>query len=497
LTPFRTLFFASLVAVCVVVGPRLSAPFVWDDLTTVAYNGRLAQAGLADLFSPAYFQVAQEFSYRPASTLLHWAGLKAFGTAPAGHRALELALHLLTAGLLVLALRRWGLASEAAYAAGALFAVHPLHLETLFCVAFNEEILVAALLLAAWLARMRWQEEGRAAMLAASGACFGLALFAKETAALGLPALWLFERLRPGRRPGRADSWAPYLGAAFLYIVVRFWLLRGPQEGVDFPVAPPPLMRLYFAGFALSRFAQLAVAPIGLRIEYFAVPPAGAGELLASAAGWLFAVAALSLAYRSRKAVPAVAAGAAWTLLLFLPACNLVPAYALTTRYFAERWTYLPMIGSALALGGLLEGHLASARARLLATAALTFLVVCSFQGAVPWSDERLLWSRLADAYPWSAKAHEGLGEARYRAGEYGPALESFETGMRLRLDRGDRVLEYYIPLFEARALGRPLPLRRETPAAHRWLARAWLALGRPDEARAHMLRADRLAAGL
>src|SRR6185295_5255255 len=113
------------------------------------------------------------------------------------------------------------------------------------------------------------------------------------------------------------------------------------------------------------------------------------------------------------------------------------------------------------------------------------------------WSDERRLWSNLVEAYPWSAKAHEGLGEARYRAGEYGKALESFQEGMRLRVERRDRVLEYYIPLFESRAGGRPLPMARETPAAHRWLARAWLALGRNDEARAHLLRADKLAAGL
>lgn len=506
------LFAASCLWICAIVGPRLGAPFVWDDLPTLAYNDRLGSAAFADLFAPRYFEVAQEFSYRPASTLLHWAGLRLFGTKPAGHRALELALHILAALLLVSAFARWGIAVETAWACGALFLLHPLHLETLFCVSFNEEILVAALLLLSWLARMRWQEGG-APWLWLSALAFGAALFAKETAVMGLPALWLLERHSPARPAprelgggdrrapsfhlweegwgGEYLSWWPYLAALALFVVVRFWLLRGPQGSAGFPVSPPLPMRLYFAGLALAQTVRLAAAPLGLRIEYFAVPPAGAGELAAALAGWALALGAAALAWARRRDPPGVLQGLAWGGLMLLPALNLVPAYALTTRYFAERWTYVPLVGLLLAAASLAQRKPAL-RAGVVPLA--LWLGLCGAAGARPWSDERLLWARLISAYPWSAKAHEGLGEARYRAGEYRAALESFETGLRLRVERRDRLLEYYLPLFEARAAGRPLPLSRETPSVHRWLARAWLALGRPDQARAHLRWAEALS---
>ena len=477
-------FVAAVVWLCLLMAPLLSRPFVWDDLPTVAYNSKIANASFRQLFSPEYFDVAAEFSYRPTSTFLHWAGLKVFGDKPFGHRAVELLLHLAVAGLLVAAFLEWGVAQEAAWLSGAVFLIHPLHLETLMCVAFNEEILVAGFLLGAWWARMR----GKTLV---SVLCFSLALFAKETALLALPILWLLgrspsSRLREEGWGRELRGWSPYIIAVAFYCFIRFFLLLGPQEAAAFPTAPPLTMRLYFAGLSLAQFARDVIAPLGLRIEYFAVPPDPALWIAAAIAGWALAIALL-------WALPLP--GMVWAALMFLPTMNLLPAYSLTTRYFAERWTYVPLIGLLLALSARFGPRLGRwlKLASPVFVLALVWLMFWSAREAQPWSDERLLWAKLVEAYPWSAKAHEGLGEAEYRAGDYGPALEEFRQGFRLRMGRQDRVLEYYVPLFEERAHGRPLPLTRETPAVHRWLARAWLAVGNKEQSRGHLERAEQL----
>lgn len=508
--PFaKALFATACLWLVLSLGPRLGSPWAWDDLTVIAYNQSLRGPGaLGALVTPRYFQLApRELSWRPASTLLHVLGLKAFGLEPFGHRAVELGMHLLAAFLLALGMRRWGIGEDAAWLAAAAFAAHPVHLETLFCVSFNEEILVLLGLLAAWLCRMRWAQSHRGGWLAGSVAGFALALLAKETGALVMPILWLLERLGPRRRDAPPASWAPYAGVALLYLLVRFVLLRGPGEGGGFPVAPPFLYRFYFAGTALWDAMRLSVLPWPLRIEYFAVPPVSLAEIVASAAGWAV-VGGLGAAWWTgrgqRPDSPSAWPGAFWALLALAPALNLVAAYSLTTRYFAERWTYVPLAGLCLA-GAALASHLSlrSRGARAGAAAALAGLAALGALQSPLWSDDVRLWARLADVYPWSAKAHEGLGEALYRRGRYAEALASLRLGLRFRLERSDRVLAFYVPLFESRRMAmdagsRPPapPLQWESATSRLWLARAWMAVGRPDAAREHLRRAEELSAG-
>src|SRR5262249_49830368 len=142
---------------------------------------------LKDFFTPRYFDFAKgEYSWRPLSTFSHYVLIRIFGKSTAALRGFSLLLHFLNGFLLLAILAEWGFPNEIAAWAVVLFWVHPAHVESLMCAAFNKELLAAFGLLFMLAAHQRGQWG-----IAAFG--FALALLAKESAAAGFPLVILYD----------------------------------------------------------------------------------------------------------------------------------------------------------------------------------------------------------------------------------------------------------------------------------------------------------------
>lgn len=480
LSPARLTLLLSAVLTAAIYLPRLAAPLMWDDqpylVLTSAYD-RPIPARL--YFSPAYFPLTGELTWRPLSTAAFAAAVAAVGKDPFALRLLVLTLHALVAVLLAALALSFGLGEEAALTAAALFVVHPVHLETLMTVTFAKELLAALGVLGLLVAhRARRPFLGAAVLLAAA--------LAKESGAVGLPLALAHDFLVGGKKElkARARDHALYALALAAHLLPRFGPLKGPGGEANLSALLPASWRLGFAARGFATSLGLFVVPAGLRIEWFALP-----ESAGRAALWILAALAALAAFavgisRARRREPALAFFLLWPLPFQFLVSNFFPTGVLSTRLLAERWLYLPGLGLAAAAGLALKRRPNAARALIVFWAAL------GLWRAADWSSEVRLWRSLVAVYPWSAKAVEGLGEALYRAKDYAAAESAFVAGKNLRDSRSDLVLASYA------AIAPPGTIGWDSAPLERWLGLCRLKRGDAARAREDFERALALRPG-
>ncbi len=296
---------------------------------------------------------------RPLSILLWWGGAKVWAGHPIGYHAANLLLHAGSAALVYALGKRWTGSAYGAFAAGMLFAVHPLHVETVVWAACNADLLSTFFALLALLgADAAFTSEGgwrRAAALAGSSAAFGLALMGKESA-LALPGVvFLFALFRrpAGRAPGetarairRAVGFTlPYAAVLAGYLIWRY-LSIGSMGGYRALVGPwnllfptAPLRHLASFLFPLNR---ALVGTTGGMFVLYAV-----ALIMAAWAIWLM----LGL-----RVVPGgrLALWLGFFVLMSVPVW-ILPAGTMDLEH--SRFTYLPTIGLVWLFGDICAGR--------------------------------------------------------------------------------------------------------------------------------------------
>jgi len=454
LKPGRGFLALALLLAALAYLPRLGAPLMWDDRPFLIDVPELARPiPPAAYVSPSYFARTGELTWRPLATLSYNLGVRAFGLSPAPLRLTSLALHLANCALLALFAAGAGLGTAVGLGAAALLLIHPAVSETLMTVTFNKELLATL----GVLAMLLFHQRGRRSLAAAA---LAFAVLPKETGILGLLFAPLYDLVTDGREE-LARRWkdhAAYAAVAAVYLFLRFGPLKGPGGEANLSANLPWTERLFHAAHGFVESLRVLLVPWRLRIQYFALP---ASSPLAYAA-WLAAAAAilallLGLAWRARRDRPALAFFLLWPLPVLFLTSNLIPTAVLSTRLMAERWLYMPLAGVAVVAAYALRG-----RPKLM-TALVVFWSALLFLRLDDWSSEPRLWQSLVDVYPWSANAHEGLGEALFRAGHVPEAEASFRRGLALREDREDLVLKHYVPVAPPGTLGwESAPLYRE-----------------------------------
>ncbi|MBI5884455.1 MAG: tetratricopeptide repeat protein [Elusimicrobia bacterium] len=497
--PENRLAFLAVLILAAAYLPALAAPFVWDDLGWILFNRALEKPFPPSAYlSDAYFRLSGETSWRPLATATYNIVTLAAGKNPAAFRSLGLILHLLAGSLLFRLLLGSGLARPAALAAAGLFLVHPANVETLMCASFNEELLTGCAVPAMLLCHRAGRSAAAAGLLLAG-------LLSKETALVALPLVLLDDRCRlaQGRQAlggalpaplaggGLAPAWfRRNLPAYALYgataLAAGWFAVFGlSAPGFSARAEVPIFDRLGFVLESLWTFVRVQVLPVGLRIEYFALPSSPlktAGLALFAAAFSAGAGMLLRRLWKDATTRP-LSLFLAWPLLFWFVFSGAVPAGVLSTRLMAERWLYLPLMGSTA-----LAGFALQRRPRTTAVV-VALLGILMFGRVRDWTDERRLWGSLVRQYPWSAKAWEGLGDAHRRGQDRASALAAYEHALRLRGSGEDRILSYYVPISGGN-------LKWQSPSLRRSLGAGFLEAGDTARAAEHLAKAVELDPG-
>src|SRR6185295_4339407 len=161
--------------------PVLSAGFIWDDDDYVTQNALLQQPGG---LSRIWTEVGATSQYYPLVFTSFWIENKLWGLDPTGYHLTNVLLHALAAILLWRVLLR--LRIPGALLAGALFAVHPIHVESVAWITERKNVLSAVFFLAALLLFFRFRPPGEpsAGWRKRPGTDYGLALLAFTAALL-------------------------------------------------------------------------------------------------------------------------------------------------------------------------------------------------------------------------------------------------------------------------------------------------------------------------
>lgn len=329
-------------------GLALLCGFVWfDDHGYVTENPAvtvgLSRAGLRWAFTTTHM-----YNWHPLTWLAHMADVELYGLEPAGHHLSSLLLHAANAILLFFFLRRATGSGPAALAAAALWAVHPLRAESVVWISERKDVLAALFGLLALLAYVRPAGRGR---LLGTTAAFAASLLAKP-AWVTLPFLLLLLDAWPLGRWPRTPAWKLVLEKAPLWLLAAgscAMTLAAQSAGgaVKSFASLPAGTRLANAATAVVQYLRALVWPVDLAAFYPYSANGASAAAVAGAAVLLLALTALAVVGARRA--PWGLVGWLWFLGALVPMIGLVQVGG---QAWADRYSYLPHIGLALALAG-------------------------------------------------------------------------------------------------------------------------------------------------
>lgn len=397
-------------------------------------------------------------NWHPLTWVSHMLDVTLFGFNPAGHHLTSLILHLLNTLLLYGLLRSMTGAALRSGMVAALFAVHPLHVESVAWIAERKDVLCTAMALAALGCYLRYVRRPGIWAYLAVAAFFTLALMAKPMA-VTLPFVmvildvWPLQRFGPIFRSPSGSGSVSVSGSVFCpgftidtdtnpekaYGFRRVLFGVGMIEKLPFvfmalgsglitlaaqfkagaigPLAVYPLcLRLANALWSYLAYIAKAIVPLNLAVYY----PYDSRWMGLKVGLALVTLGALTwLAWTMRRPKPYLLAGWLWYLVTLLPVIGLVQVGA---QAMADRYTYLPLTGLFVA-GVWLAADWAAAHRTApmirwgLCLAVAGVLMAGARSQVLAWKDTVTLFTQALQATDNNALAHNTLGQALYQGG--------------------------------------------------------------------------------
>ena len=411
--------------------PTLRFGFVWDDQQLVLNNPQLKSGSVAPIFTGAFMPAdsakteATGKYYRPLVGLSLLIDSRLHHLSPRGCHLHNILLHVAATLLFVLLVGFFTRSDWLRLLFGLLFALYPIHSESVAFVSARTDLLMTVFALATVLLGLGFRRQGRLTWLVLAAVAMLLALLAKETPILlPLACLPMVTREPAGRRRGWLLFGVLALVCA-VYVVIRAQVLSGavPVVNVMNPLQYGLMLLNIFGTYAAMlsypfhqrvflaqdpRLMQISLLTL-FGVALLALPPLLVGSLRRQAVSTRTGNPALDADYSSSLLFG--------YLLLFasvLPVSNIL---SLGLAYAAERLAYLPSAGFLLivaALAGWLLARTKRARALLTGVAACYLVAMpANLLHRLPvWRNQIALFRRMVSEAPGSASAHNNLGNA-------------------------------------------------------------------------------------
>ena len=457
--------------------PVMHGGFIWDDDAWTTGILRLLRdvSGLRLMWcQPTALQ-----QYYPLSGTTFWLDYHLWGFWTLPYHVENVLLHAASAVLFWQLLRR--LETPGAWLAGAIFALHPVMVESAGWITERKNVLSLVFYLGALLAYGRfdsfWKEDNSASPVRHWGAyglavllCLG-ALLAKTTA-FSLPAIIvLIGWWKRGRVRWREDvvPTLPMFAMAIGLCLLTGWLEKTHvgAQGADFALTFP--QRCLIAGRATWFYIGKLLWPVNLCFVYPRwQPDAGSWR------EWLYPVAAVGaliglwLARRWMGRGPVTAAF--FFVGTLFPLLGFFNAYGMRYSFVWDHWVYLPSLGLIALAAALATRAAVVLRApRVFHGVAAVVLVVL---GTLTWRQTHVyqnletLWRDTLAKNPQCWMAHGNLGTLLLQEGKVSDAIGQFEQAVQIKPDDAE---------------------------AHNNLGGVLLQMGRPGEAFVHAEQAIRI----
>ena len=477
---------------CLVFGQTVAHDFVNFDDHVYIYDNPLVTGGLTTSGIVGAFTHPHARNWHPLTTISHMLDCQLYGLNAGGHHFTNVALHTIAVLLLFRVLRGTTGALWPSALVAALFAIHPLHVESVAWLSERKDVLSAVLFMLTLAAYVRYAGAPSIGRYFIVLMIFALGLMSKPML-VTVPFVFLLLDYWPLRRFDKVERFKPGSGItrslnqrpSFLFLektpllvlsglscLVTIWAqdqATGSLEQLPFT------WRLSNALVSYIEYVRQIFWPARLGVFYpYPNNPLSIWKVTLASA-FLLTVSAIAIFLRKKR--PYVLTGWFWYVGMLVPVIGIVQ---IGEQGHADRYTYLPQIGLFLLIvWGVADlantWHL---RREYLWLAATITIAVLSYRAAVQtsfWKNSERLWDHTLSVTSDNDFAHNNLGFLHLRRGELDKAISHFETALKIR--SGKSQTRYNLG----------------TALVHVNLANALAREGRPEEAIVHYEQAVKL----
>ena len=472
-----------MLAVLAVFGQTAHFEFVGYDDQHYVFQNPVVQQGLSVKAVGWAFTHPQVANWIPLTTLSHMLDCQVFGLNAGGHHAVNVLLHAANAVLLFLVLRQMtGSLCRSAFVA-AVFAVHPLRAESVAWVSERKDVLSGFFFMLTLWAYVEYVEKWKGSSFGSSfgkstvggkGAeggengkrkffyvltlvFFGMGLMAKSMVAtlpfvLLLLDYWPLGRMKPkaeSRKQKTEFGQESAVGIPFLGLVkekIPFFLLSAGAcvatvkvPGLIVPEQIPILGRLGNAVISYTVYLRQMVFPTQLAAHYPNAPNGQPAGIVCVAFVLISAISAGVVVWGKKH--PCLLTGWLWYLGMLFPVIGIIQISSDAAH--ADRYTYLPEIGLAVAGTWVLADWTARWKVRrvvmgFLMVAVIGSFTVCGRNQTSYWRNDESLWSRTlactsdGNGNDFNSVAHNGLGNALAKKGRNDDAIEQYRKAIEI-----------------------------------------------------------------
>jgi protein O-mannosyl-transferase len=422
-------------ATCLAYAPALFGGFVFDDRLYVVENAALGslsgleQIWLAPKALPQYY---------PLAFTVFWIEHHLWGAAPQGYHATNVVLHIANAILVWMVLRR--LQGQGGLLAATVFALHPVHVESVAWVTELKNVMSGMFALLAILAWLRFVDQRSWGRYAVALGLFTCAMLSKTVAVTLPPVFLLLAWWKEPRSWQREVRWVwPFLAVGLGLGLVTAWREHVEQAIAVLPQLSP-IDRVLVAGRALAFYVSKLMWPASLAFVYpqWTIDPR-------SPLAYIFPVAVVVVVvalWRWRDRVgraPLVAV--VFFILQLSPVLGLVNFNFMRLSYVADHFQYLASVGVIALVAGVATWLFARLgppyRSAGLALAGLMSCILgtLTWRQCLIYRSEETLWLDTVAKNPQSGPAHYYLASERVRQGRLDEAEASYGVALRLQPD--------------------------------------------------------------
>lgn len=453
----------------------LSGDFVFDDTAQIVSNSSLhSWQNLINAFTTDVWAFERGTGsdnipppyYRPFFTIYLTVGYQLFGLWQQGWHLLNLAVH--TAAT-ILAYRLFLNLSDGnrrlSFIAGLLFALIPVHVESISWISGIPDPLAALFYIPAIIFYIRWRNGGDKRFLSYSLLSFFGALLCKETPIILPFVLFIWEMILNRKKESSAKFYFAlkqvliFLVPIVIYLIMRLSVLGKVSWKHPLSTQTPTEYIYATIPYVIASYLKNLLLPFNLSLIYATRFVEGFGDLIL----WiplliLFGLVALLYFFR-HKLTPLMWMAVGLLIIPLLPVLNLqVFHYDYIVQ---DRYLYLPSIGFVLLIGCLLEKLWTSEKKvyQQAATGIALILCLAYLTGTVlhnrVWNSAINLWSRAAEVQPnsWAVNYNRGLAQLQDK--NYEAAVADLNTSLNIpSFDRRDDLI-YINRGLAQQALGR------------------------------------------
>jgi tetratricopeptide (TPR) repeat protein len=455
-----TLAVVLAVATFIIYAPTLQHDFVdYDDGQYVGSNSHV-QAGLTWAGVKWAFVTGEASNWHPLTWLSHMFDVTVFGKQANGHHFTSLAFHCLNAALVSLLLRCITGKLWPSLIVAALFALHPLHVESVAWVSERKDVLSACFGLLSLLAYARyvtsdkWHVTGNGGALVSPVTChlspsywlsllfFAIGLMSKPML-VTLPFVMLLLDYWPLQRFSASTlqqklrlalEKIPFFALCVVSSVVTFLVQK---KGGAVSEALPFSARAANACVSYVRYLRKTIWPDDLSVLY-PHPGHWPASHVAGAAILLVLLTVVALIYWKR--MPFVIVGWLWFVGMLVPVIGLVQV---GIQSMADRYTYLPLLGVFIAIVWSADAVLSRWPAwkpafGVLAILSLGICVLITQVQLRIWANSETLFGHAITVTQDNYLAHNNLGFYLANKGRKTEAMECYRASLKIRPDYAD-----------------------------------------------------------